>query len=57
VKKKSRVLLIEDEETVSQLIVDFLSKHGYEVSAFADAPEGLDHVRQRGWRESQCHWI
>jgi DNA-binding response OmpR family regulator len=48
VKKKSRVLLIEDEETVSQLIVDFLSKHGYEVSAFADAPEGLDHVRQRG---------
>lgn len=46
--KKSRVLLIEDEETVSNLIVEFLGKHGYEVTAFADAPEGLEHVRNRG---------
>ena len=46
--KKSKVLLIEDEETVSKLIVDFLSKHGYEVSAFADGPEGLEFVRTRG---------
>ncbi|MGJ3238689.1 MAG: response regulator transcription factor [Anaerolineae bacterium] len=46
--KKSKVLLIEDEETVSQLIVDFLGKHGYEVMAFADGPEGLEHVRTHG---------
>lgn len=46
--KKSKVLLIEDEETVRKLIVDFLSKHGYEVSAFADGPEGLEHVRSQG---------
>lgn len=46
--KKSKVLLIEDEETVSKLIVDFLGKHGYEVTAFFDGPEALEHVRQRG---------
>jgi len=46
--KKSKVLLIEDEETVSKLIVDFLGKHGYEVTAFADGPEGLEYVRTRG---------
>jgi DNA-binding response OmpR family regulator len=46
--KKSKVLLIEDEETVSKLIVDFLGKHGYEVNAFFDGPEALEHVRQRG---------
>lgn len=46
--KKSKVLLIEDEETVSKLIIDFLSKHGYEVTAFSDGPEALEHVRQRG---------
>lgn len=46
--KKSRVLLIEDEESVSKLIVEFLGKHGYEVSAFDDAPEALEHVRNKG---------
>jgi DNA-binding response OmpR family regulator len=46
--KKSKVLLIEDEETVSKLIVDFLGKHGYEVTAFPDGPEALEHVRSRG---------
>lgn len=46
--KKSKVLLIEDEETVSKLIVDFLGKHGYEVTAFTDGPEGLEYVRTRG---------
>lgn len=46
--KKSRVLVIEDEETVSQLIVDFLGKHGYDVQTFADGPEALDHIREHG---------
>lgn len=46
--KKSKVLLIEDEDTISKLIVDFLGKHGYEVSAFSDGPEAIEHVRQRG---------
>lgn len=46
--KKSKVLLIEDEETISKLIVDFLSKHGYEVTVFGDGPEALEHVRAQG---------
>lgn len=46
--KKSKVLLIEDEETVSKLIIDFLGKHGYEVTAFGDGPEALEYVRDRG---------
>jgi len=46
--KKSKVLLIEDEETVSKLIIDFPGKHGYEVHAFSDGPEALEHVGDRG---------
>lgn len=46
--KKSKVLLIEDEETISKLIVDFMGKNGYEVTAFNDGPEAIEHVRQRG---------
>lgn len=46
--KKSKVIVVEDEEVVREMIVDFLSKHGYEVKAFADAPDMLEHVRQRG---------
>lgn len=46
--KKSKVLLIEDEELISKLIVDFLSKNGYEVTVFGDGPEALEHVRSQG---------
>lgn len=46
--KKSKVMVVEDEEVVRQMIVDFLSKHSYEVKAFEDAPEALEWVRQRG---------
>jgi DNA-binding response OmpR family regulator len=46
--KKSKVLLIEDDSNVRELIVNFMSKQGYEVSAFEDGPEALEHVQQRG---------
>lgn len=46
--KKSKVLLVEDDETVRKLIVEFLSKEGYDVHAFSDAPEALEHVRSKG---------
>jgi DNA-binding response OmpR family regulator len=46
--RKSKVLLIEDDETVSRLIVDFLSKNSYEVMPFKDAPDALEHVRVKG---------
>lgn len=46
--KKSKVLLIEDDESVSKLINDFLTKHGYNLSIFEDGPEALEHVKQHG---------
>ena len=46
--KKSKVLLIEDDPNVRDLIVNFMNKQGYDVSAFEDGPEALDHVQQRG---------
>lgn len=46
--RKSKVLLVEDDETVSHLITDFMTKNGYEVAGFGDGPEALEHVRQRG---------
>jgi DNA-binding response OmpR family regulator len=46
--KKSKVLLIEDDANVRDLIVNFMNKQGYDVSAFEDGPEALEHVQQRG---------
>lgn len=46
--KKANVLLVEDEETVNDLITEFLTQHGYTINAFADAPDALDHIREHG---------
>lgn len=46
--KKSKVLLIEDDPNVRELIVNFMNKQGYDVSAFEDGPEALEHVQERG---------
>lgn len=46
--KKYKVLLVEDDDSVSRLIVDFLSKQNYEVIPFNDAPPALDFLEQRG---------
>ena len=46
--KKSKILLIEDDVSISKLISDYLSKHEYEVTAVIDGPEALEHVRESG---------
>lgn len=46
--KKSKILLVEDDENVSRLMTDYLIKVGYDVMAFLDGPEAIDYVRQRG---------
>ena len=46
--KKSKVLLVEDDTSISKLVSDYLGKHGYEVSPFIDGPEALEHVRENG---------
>lgn len=46
--KKSKVLLVEDDPSISKLVSDYLGKHDYEVSAFFDGPEALEFVRNNG---------
>jgi DNA-binding response OmpR family regulator len=45
---KSRVLIVEDDQSISKLMTDYLGKHGYEVTAFPDGPEALEHIKTRG---------
>jgi DNA-binding response OmpR family regulator len=46
--KKSKVLLIEDDVSISKLISDYLSKHEYDVTAVIDGPEALEHIKDHG---------
>lgn len=46
--KKSKVLLIEDDPSISKLVTDYLTKHGYEVTAVTDGPDALDHIKEHG---------
>jgi DNA-binding response OmpR family regulator len=46
--RKSKVLLIEDDSSISKLISDYMAKHGFEVTAVSDGPEALDHIRTHG---------
>jgi DNA-binding response OmpR family regulator len=46
--KKSKVLLIEDDVNINKLITEYLTKHGYEVTAVTDGPDALDHVKGHG---------
>jgi signal transduction histidine kinase/CheY-like chemotaxis protein len=41
---KSRVLVVEDEPTVAQLIVDVLREEGHQVEAVLDSQEGLTRL-------------
>jgi DNA-binding response OmpR family regulator len=47
-KKKSKVLLVEDSEEFSRMIVDFLTEQNYDVSVFEDGPEAITFVQQSG---------
>jgi PAS domain S-box-containing protein len=43
----SRILVVEDEPTVAQLIADVLSEEGYLVETILDSRQGLDLARTR----------
>jgi DNA-binding response OmpR family regulator len=45
---KTKILLVEDDPQISNMIVDYMGSHGFEVSAFFDGPEALEHIQQRG---------
>ena len=44
VASKSRILVVEDEPTVAQLIVDVLHEEGHQVEAVLDSREGLTRL-------------
>jgi len=46
--RKSKVLLVEDDTNINKLITDYLTKHGYEVTAVTDGPEALEHIKNNG---------
>ena len=46
--KKSKVLVVEDDASIRELMGDYLTKNGYEVSLVIDGPEAVEHVKQRG---------
>jgi len=46
--KKSKVILIEDDINMSDMVTDYLGKKGYEIIAVTDGPEALEYVKQHG---------
>jgi signal transduction histidine kinase/CheY-like chemotaxis protein len=46
---KSRILVVEDEPTVAQLIVDVLREEGHQVEAVLDSQEGLTRLSRAGY--------
>lgn len=46
--KKSRVLVVEDDESISKLIVEHLTRAGYEVHAASDGASALEHIKKEG---------
>ena len=46
--KKSKVLFVEDDSAIRKLVVDYLTVHGYIVTAVSDGPEALDHIKSQG---------
>ncbi|PJF21562.1 MAG: hypothetical protein CUN56_10445 [Phototrophicales bacterium] len=46
--KKSKVLLIEDDSSISKLVTDYLTKYGYEVTPVTDGPDALQHIKEHG---------
>jgi CheY-like chemotaxis protein len=45
----SRILVIDDEPDVQELVIDFLTSGGYEVDAVATVQQALDAVSQRSY--------
>ena len=46
--RKSKVLVVEDDEKIRKLINDHLTRSGFEVIAMEDGPSALEHVRAEG---------
>jgi DNA-binding response OmpR family regulator len=45
---KTKVLVVEDDPRISDLINEYMSAHGYDVTVFADGPDALQHIKESG---------
>ncbi|MDX2139282.1 MAG: response regulator transcription factor [Chloroflexota bacterium] len=45
---KTKILLVEDDPVINRLITEYMGVHGFDVIAFMDGPEALEHVQMRG---------
>jgi DNA-binding response OmpR family regulator len=45
---KTKILVVEDDASISKLISDYMTAHDFEVVAFADGPDAIQYVRQEG---------
>jgi DNA-binding response OmpR family regulator len=46
--KKSKVLVVEDDDKIRKLITDHLTRNGYEVAAAEDGQAALNHIKEFG---------
>jgi DNA-binding response OmpR family regulator len=46
--KKSKVLVVEDDDKIRKLVTDHLTRNGYEVAAAEDGQSALDHIKEHG---------
>lgn len=51
---RGRILVIEDEQTVAQLIVDVLGEEGHQVDAVLDSKEGLSRISRDSYDLVVC---
>ena len=45
---KTKILVVEDDKKIVDMIVDYMGSHGFEVHAFEDGPQALEHIQNRG---------
>ena len=46
---KKKILIVEDEEIIAQLLEEILEGEGFEIRAVRDGVEGLERIKQNGY--------
>jgi len=54
--KGKKVLVIDDEEAILQMVREALSEHGYEVDVARDGESALQRLRQKPYDLALCDW-
>ncbi|HKV48105.1 MAG TPA: ATP-binding protein [Candidatus Acidoferrales bacterium] len=54
VPQRGRILIVEDEPTVAQLLVDVLSEEGHEAEATVDGRDGLSRISRKDYDMVIC---